>query len=126
MKKIVTYLCSTFFFVSVFGASSLAIAGGHDGLKKGKKELQRCINLWKSGKKGQFKKNRCCQLALSPLPPKSDPFWKDKKDVNMLIAARKHCAQKARELSTCGDPFCAKYPKPMPMPPMPSPPGPYR
>jgi hypothetical protein len=98
MKKLALYLCSSLVFVSVFGVSSLAIAGGHGGKKPiASPKEQQCIKLWQTGKKQQFSRSGCCQLAMSsPLPPKNDPIWKDKKErkmLNMLRAAKQYCAK---------------------------------
>ena len=83
------------------GFSGITFAGGHGGkAHKASQKEKTCINLWKAGKRKQFasRKSGCCELAMrSPLPPKSDPVWRDKKErksLKMLQDAKKYCAKK--------------------------------
>ena len=83
------------------GVSGITFAGGHGGkAHKASQKEKTCINLWKAGKRKQFasRKSGCCGLAMrSPLPPKSDPVWRDKKErksLKMLQDAKKYCAKK--------------------------------
>ena len=82
------------------GFAGVTFAGGHGGkAHKASQKEKICVNLWKSGKRKQFasRKSGCCELAMrSPLPPKGDPVWRDKRErkmLKMLQAAKKFCAK---------------------------------
>jgi len=83
------------------GFAGVSLAGGHGGkAPKASPQEQKCINLWKAGKKKQFasRKSGCCALAMSsPLPPKGAPVWRDKRErkmLKMLQDAKKFCAKR--------------------------------
>ena len=83
------------------GFGGVTFASGHGGMPpKASPQEQKCINIWKAGKKKQFasRKSGCCKLAMnSPLPPKGDPIWRDKRErkmLKMLQDAKKFCAKR--------------------------------
>lgn len=95
--------CSLFglLLAASVGFAGVTLAGGHGGKPpKASAQEQKCINIWKAGKKKQFagRKSGCCELAMSsPLPPKGDPIWRDKRErkmLKMLQDAKKFCAKR--------------------------------
>ena len=101
MKILSKFSVLSLLLAASVGFTGISFAGGHGGKPpKASPHEQKCINLWKSGKKKQFasRKTGCCPLAMSsPLPPKTDPIWREKREsqmLRMLQAAKKFCAKR--------------------------------
>ena len=101
MKSLSQFSLFGLLLAASVGFAGVTFAGGHEGkAHKASQKEKTCINLWKAGKRKQFasRKSGCCELAMrSPLPPKSDPVWRDKKErksLKMLLDAKKFCAKR--------------------------------
>ena len=101
MKILSKFSVLSLLLAASVGFAGVSLAGGHGGkAPKASPQEQKCINLWKAGKKKQFasRKSGCCALAMSsPLPPKGDPVWRDKRErkmLKMLQDAKKFCAKR--------------------------------
>ena len=101
MKSLSQFSLFGLLLAALVGFAGVTFAGGHGGkAHKASQKEKTCINLWKAGKRKQFasRKSGCCELAMrSPLPPKSDPVWRDKKErksLKILLDAKKYCAKK--------------------------------
>ncbi len=101
MKILSKFSVLSLLLAASVGFAGVSLAGGHGGkAPKASPQEQKCINLWKAGKKKQFasRKSGCCALAMSsPLPPKGAPVWRDKRErkmLKMLQDAKKFCAKR--------------------------------